>query len=67
MKNNEVMNRNWLVYSESKKSIYCRPCLAFGTLKNKTQFENDGFNDWKNAERRVAKHENSVINLVTLL
>ena len=39
MKNNDVNDRNWLVYSESKRSIYCGPCLAFGPLENKTQFE----------------------------
>lgn len=59
MKNNEVNDRNWLIYSESKRSVYCGPCLAFGPLENKTQFENEGFNDWKNAEHRVAQHENS--------
>ncbi|GBP56342.1 hypothetical protein EVAR_43281_1 [Eumeta japonica] len=59
MKNNEVKDRNWLVYSESKRSVYCRPSLAFGPLEYTTQFENEGFNDWKNAGHRVAPHENS--------
>ncbi|KAF2905479.1 hypothetical protein ILUMI_00699 [Ignelater luminosus] len=47
IKNNEVNDQNWLVYSESKRSVYCGPCLVFGPLENKTQFENEGFNDWK--------------------
>lgn len=59
MKNNEVRDRNWFVYSESKRSVYCGSCLAFGPLVNKTQFENEGFNDWKNAEHRVVMNENS--------
>ncbi|CAH2003206.1 unnamed protein product [Acanthoscelides obtectus] len=41
MKYNEVKDRNWLVCSESKNSV-----LAFGPLQYKTQFENEGFNDW---------------------
>lgn len=67
MKNNEVKDRNWLVYSESKSSVYCGPCLAFGPLENKTQFENEGFNDWKNAEHRVGKHENSARHKSSIL
>lgn len=67
MKNNEVNDRNWLVYSESKRSVYCGPCLAFGPLENKTQFENEGFNDWKNAEHRVAQHENSARHKSSIL
>lgn len=67
MKNNEVKDRNWLVYSESKRSVYCGPCLAFGPLEYKTQFENDGFNDWKNAEHRVAQHENSARHKSSIL
>jgi hypothetical protein len=59
MKNNEVRERKWLVYSENKGSVFCGPCLAFGSIQNKTQFEQQGFNDWKNAEVRVAQHENS--------
>ncbi|KAG5874540.1 hypothetical protein JTB14_011854 [Gonioctena quinquepunctata] len=60
MKNNEVKERNWLVYSESKGSVVCGPCLAFGSIENRTQFDEQGFNDWKNAEIRVALHENSL-------
>lgn len=67
MKNNEVKDRNWLVYSESKSSVYCGPCLAFGPLENTTQFENKGFNDWKNAEYRVAQHENSARHKSSIL
>ncbi|KAG5898296.1 hypothetical protein JTB14_008639 [Gonioctena quinquepunctata] len=60
MKNNEVEERNWLVYSESKGSVFCGPCLAFGSIENRTQFDEQGFNDWKNSEIRVALHENSL-------
>lgn len=67
MKNNEVKDRNWLVYSESKKSVYCGPCLPFGPLKCRTHFENGGFNDWKNAEHRVAQHENSARHKSSIL
>ncbi|KAG5898224.1 hypothetical protein JTB14_005600 [Gonioctena quinquepunctata] len=44
MKNNEVKGRNWLVYSESKGSVFCRPCLAFGSIENRTQFDENSLN-----------------------
>lgn len=59
MKNNEVKDRSWLVYSESKKSVYCVPCLTFGPLEHKTRFESEEFNDWRNTDQRVAQHENT--------
>lgn len=58
MKNNELRDRTWLIFSESKGSVYCGPCLAFSS--STTQFDSqNGFNDWKNAEARVAAHESS--------
>lgn len=42
MKNNEIKERNWLVYSESKGSLFCGPCLAFGSIENRTQFDAEG-------------------------
>ena len=59
MKNNEIKERNWLVYSESKGSVFYGPCLAFGSIENRTHFDEERFNDWKNAEVRVVHHENS--------
>lgn len=41
--------------------------MAFGPLESKTQFENEGFNDWKNAEYRVARHENSARHKSSIL
>ncbi|GBP64565.1 Zinc finger MYM-type protein 1 [Eumeta japonica] len=55
------------VVSCHKRSVYCGPCLAFGPLENKTQFENEGFNDWKNAEHRVVMHENSARHKYSIL
>lgn len=57
--NNEVKERNWLVYSESKGSVFCGHFLTFGSFENRKQFEEQESNDWKNAEVRVAQHENS--------
>ncbi|XP_018362132.1 PREDICTED: uncharacterized protein LOC108760585, partial [Trachymyrmex cornetzi] len=55
--NGEKTLRTWLVYSESKGSVYCAPCLLFD---GESSFASkDGFSDWKNAVIRMSDHENS--------
>lgn len=55
--NGEKTPRVWLVYSVSKGSVYCAPCLLFG---GESAFsDKDGFSDWKNAGIRMSQHENS--------
>lgn len=56
MLNGEKTSRNWLIYSQSRGSIFRGPCLLFG--KESSGFTL-GFNDWKNAGNRVTEHENS--------
>lgn len=41
--------------------------MAFGPLECRTHFENGGFDDWKNAEHRVAQHENSARHKSSIL
>lgn len=59
MQNGEELNRSWLIYSESKRSVFCAPCLLFGDHDQSSFSSKDGFNDWKNTTMRVEKHENS--------
>lgn len=61
LKNNEEVNRSWLIYSESKGSVFCGPCLVFEIGEAQSQFSSKGgFNDWKNVEKRVVAHENTL-------
>ncbi|XP_051155178.1 zinc finger MYM-type protein 1-like [Leptopilina boulardi] len=61
LKNNEEVNRSWLIYSESKGSVFCGPCLVFEIGESQSQFSSKGgFNDWKNVEKRVVAHENTL-------
>ncbi|XP_046752385.1 zinc finger MYM-type protein 1-like [Diprion similis] len=62
--NGEKAHRSWLIYSPSAGRVYCGPCLAFG---GGTQFGSAGFNDWKNANSRVAQHENSATHKLCIL
>lgn len=58
-KNGEVHERKWMIFSESKGSVFRGPCFAFNT-KERSQFDDkDDFNDWKNGESRACHHENS--------
>ncbi|XP_050065250.1 zinc finger MYM-type protein 1-like [Aphis gossypii] len=54
--NGEKNNRTFLVYSESKGSIFCAPCYLFGGT---TSFATVGFSDWKKGEEKIKRHENS--------
>ena len=59
MQNGEEHNRAWLIYSESKGSVFCAPCLLFGDHDQSLFSSKEGFNDWNNTTTRVEKHENS--------
>jgi hypothetical protein len=49
--------REWLIFSETSKSIYCFVCKLFSSISNKTSVE--GFNDWKNVSKALAEYERS--------
>nr|XP_047141435.1 zinc finger MYM-type protein 1-like [Hydra vulgaris] len=54
--NGEKINRTFLIYSESKGSIFCAPCYLFGGT---TSFATVGFSDWKKGEEKIKRHESS--------
>lgn len=59
LKNGEIQRREWLIYSHTKGSVFCVPCLLFGRSGDTNAFTGEGFRDWKNSEARVKYHENS--------
>uniref|UniRef100_A0A8C5N3R9 TTF-type domain-containing protein n=1 Tax=Leptobrachium leishanense TaxID=445787 RepID=A0A8C5N3R9_9ANUR len=54
--NGEKQKRSYLVYSQSKRVVFCTPCRLFG---GKSQLAESGFNDWKNGTARLNEHERS--------
>lgn len=57
--------RNWLVYSQKRKCLFCLPCLIFGaptrrTSMGATHFSVNGYSDWVNVSRDVKAHGKSV-------
>lgn len=58
LQNGEISKRKWLIYSESKGSVFCGPCRLFSqTVSSITASE--GFKDWKNANNYLQYHERS--------
>jgi hypothetical protein len=54
--------RNWLVYSKKKASLFCLPCMIFGspnTTGMTTNFATKGYSDWVNVSRDVNSHDKS--------
>lgn len=56
LSNGETVLRSYLVYSPSKKCLFCAPCLLFGGINVLTS----GYSDWKNVNRVLGLHENSL-------
>lgn len=64
LKNGEIMKRTCLMYSESKGSIFCVPCLLFGGISS---FATKGFSNWKKVVQRMKEHSNSPKHCSNLL
>jgi hypothetical protein len=52
----ERIDRSWLCYSPTSGCLYCFACKLLSTSASKMT---SGFNDWKNADAKLASHENS--------
>ena len=57
-KNGEKVVREWLIYSQSKGSIYCFVCKLFAYSSTSSFVQDPGFSNWKHPELLVS-HENS--------
>lgn len=59
--NGEVVDRNWVVYSPSKNSIFCFMCRLFQTSASAASdvFATNGFTDFHNTQRAFQRHENA--------
>jgi len=47
------------VFSKSTGTVFCAPCRLFGSTHLST-LVTIGFNDWKNAVRKLNEHGNSI-------
>jgi len=58
LKNNESVERKWLLYSPSKKSVFCFSCCLFN-FSDTSLCSQSGCNDWKHINSIILSHENS--------
>ncbi|XP_046744279.1 zinc finger MYM-type protein 1-like [Diprion similis] len=56
--NGEEINRDWLIYSISKDSVYCFCCKIFGKTASSLSDLN-GFSNWQHLSLNLKRHETS--------
>lgn len=54
---NEKRLREWLCYSETKGNLYCFICKLEASSNTELHVFCEGFNDWKNAQLLIERHE----------
>jgi len=70
MPNGEKVKRDWLLYSRSKRAVFCFPCLLFSkNSMNLPKIANidSGFSNWRKMNPQIPDHENSVEHKNTLI
>lgn len=60
MTNGECVERKWLLYSPSKKSVYCYCCRLFNNTTGNNLSSSNGYKDWKHISNLLMEHENSL-------
>lgn len=58
--NGECVERKWLLYSPSKKSVYCYCCRLFNNTTGNNLSSSNGYKDWKHISNLLMEHENSL-------
>lgn len=56
--NGEKLDRRWMIYSQTKDSVYCFPCRIFG-LQNTKIGSREGLCDWRHLGDYLKSHESS--------
>lgn len=59
--------RNWLIFSETSKSVYCYVCKLFPDPKQTHQVLVDGYSDWSRTTRVLNNHETSKSHLTAMV
>lgn len=62
-KNGDLIDRSWLCFSPSKGRLFCSVCKLMSSTSSQTQFNTEGFFNWKNSNERLLEHETSKTHL----
>ncbi|XP_074378035.1 uncharacterized protein LOC141719556 [Apium graveolens] len=64
--NGDKQDRKWLVYSLSTNKVFCFCCMLFKHDVAKSNFAEDGIDDWHNLAAKLRSHESSNGHLVNM-
>ena len=56
--NEEIVTSDWLVYSPSKTSVFCSPCILFSSDRS-IKLCTSGDNNWKNINQTLKVYKTS--------
>ena len=65
-RNGESQNRQWLLFSPLRGSVYCFYCVLMRSVKDKFCTA-EGFNSWENVNERMKMHEQSESHINCIL
>lgn len=64
--NGEKEKRNWLIFSETTKSVYCYVCKLFPNPKETQHILIEGLSDWSRISKVLDIHETSKAHLTAM-
>ncbi|KAK9670031.1 hypothetical protein RND81_13G172000 [Saponaria officinalis] len=57
LRNNEIIDRNWLVYSKELNKVFCFCCKVVKEIRSTSFLASVGVNDWIHLSEKLKSHE----------
>ena len=66
IRNGELVDRKWLVYSKEINKVFCFCCKVVKTSRSKSNLASVGIDDWVHLGEKLKQHEDSLEHLTNL-